>query len=392
VIRTASAATRVARFWNPTRIEFGFGAVDRVSEHLPAGPIVVVTSPGSTRRGLTGRVADQIGSNRVTVVDDVRPNPDSRDLVRQLDAIPFEVAGVVALGGGSALDTGKVLAALACACQDADPMAVLESAVAGRPVEVGRTLPIICVPTTAGTGAEVTPFATVWDAAAMKKRSIAGPGLFPAAALVDPDLTLSLPESVTVDTGLDALSQGLEAYWNRNAGPVTDAFALGAVRLALATLEPLIQSLNSPDLRSRMAQASLLAGLAISGTRTAVAHSISYPLTLRFGIPHGLACGFTLPALLEYNAEGGHPRMSELPTLLGVESLGALANRLRRLLSILDVGTRIRQYGFDPEKIRDLGPEMITPGRADNNIRDVDGEQAVMIALTSWEQIDGSQS
>src|SRR5690606_14532428 len=136
-----------------------------------------------------------------------------------------------------------------------------------------------------------------------------GPGMFPAVALVDPDLTRSLPESETVSTGLDALSQGLEAWWNRNAGPVTDAFALRAARLALDTLEPLVADLGDPVLRTAMAEASLLAGLAISGTRTAVAHSISYPLTLRFGIPHGLACGFTLPVILEYNDDGGHPRM-----------------------------------------------------------------------------------
>jgi alcohol dehydrogenase len=382
----------VVPFRNPTRVEFGAGAVERVAYGLPSGPVVLVTSPGSSRRGLTDRVAGRVGCERVTVIDDVRPNPDVRDLIRQLGAIPRETVAVVAVGGGSVLDSGKVLAALARARCESDPVVALEAAIAGCPVDEGGALPITCVPTTAGTGSEVTPFATLWDGAAMRKHSVGGPGLYPAAAIVDPELMLSLPEDITVYTGLDALSQGLEAYWNHNAGPVTDAFALRAIRLTLNALEPLAASLKDAELRASMAEASLLAGLAISGTRTALAHSISYPLTLHFGIPHGLACGFTLPVILDYNADSGHPRMTGLAGQLGFATIIALGDRLRGLLRGLDVAGRIRRYGFDKERVSTLGAEMITPGRADNNIRNVDGAEAARIALKSWEELDGPQT
>lgn len=390
--RNGDGALRMSSFHNPTRVAFGPGAVARLGEQVAAGAVALVTTPGSTRRGLTARVTELLeeeGRVVASVVDDVRTNPDVRDLLHQLDRIPRDAAGVVAVGGGSAMDTGKVLAALARARRSGDARPALEAALRGRAVEAGGSLPVVCVPTTAGTGAEVTPFATVWDGERMLKASVAGPGMFPAAAVVDPDLTVSLPESETVSTGLDALSQGLEAWWNRNAGPVTDAFATRAARLALETLEPLVGDLGDRSLRAAMSEASLLAGLAISGTRTAAAHSISYPLTLRFGIPHGLACGFTLPVILQYNNDGGHPRLAALAEALGSSTVGDLVDRLRRLLRCLGVGPRIREHGFDPAVVRGLGPEMITPGRADNNLRAVDAEQAARIALMSWEQIDG---
>lgn len=385
---TASGGKGIPTYRNPTRIAFGFGALASLEDHVPPGRVALVTTTGATRRGLTARVLSLLDRPEVAIVDDVSPNPEPRQLLRQLEAVPKDVDAVVAVGGGSVLDSGKVLAALAHARRRGVGDLVIAELVRGGTVEEGACLPVVAVPTTAGTGAEVTPFATVWDPDAGQKRSVAGPGLFPTAALVDPEPTLSLPEDVTLSTGLDALSQGLEAWWNRNAGPVTDAFSLRASRLAMATLGPLLRAPEDINLRSRMMEASLLAGLAISGTRTALAHSISYPLTLHFGIPHGIACSYALPSILEYNAEGdGRARMAALADGLGMDTVQELAGQLREILRSLQVGERLRALGFDPKHVGTLGPEMITPGRADNNLRQVDLTRAVEIALKAWEEL-----
>jgi len=376
-----------AQFQNPTRVVFGEGALQQVRDLIPEGRMVIVTSAGSTRRGLVDRVLRLVGEHRATVLDQVTPNPEPPDLLRHLEAVPADANAVLVVGGGSVMDTGKILSALAGRRRLGRASGPLRELARGGTVGRGESLDVFAVPTTAGTGSEVTPFATVWDREVNRKASVAGPGLFPRLAVVDPELTWTLPEAVTISSGLDALSQGLEAWWNRNAGPVTDAFALRAVSLALESLEPLARNLEDRSLRSRMMAASLLSGLAISGTRTAIAHSISYPLTLHLGVPHGLACAFTLPTVLEFNLRGADSRISELASSLGMTSAQQLADQLREVLKALKVGTRLREYGLNSGQIVELGPEMVTPGRADNNLRNVNGDQAVEIALRSWNEL-----
>ena len=161
-----------------------------------------------------------------------------------------------------------------------------------------EAIPLIAVPTTAGTGSEVTSWATVWDTEAAKKYSLARPDLFPTDAVVDPGLMVGMPRDLTISTGLDALSHALESLWNVNANPVSTSFAVTAAREVLETLGPLAQDLGNPTLRDRMARAATMAGLAFSNTRTALAHSLSYPITLHHGVPHGIACSFTLPGVM----------------------------------------------------------------------------------------------
>jgi phosphonate metabolism-associated iron-containing alcohol dehydrogenase len=279
---------------------------------------------------------------------------------------------VVGLGGGSALDTAKALGFVLGA---GTPEALRQHFEHGAALPDARPLPLIAVPTTAGTGSEVTPFATIWDLARAKKYSLAGPRLYPSVALLDPTLTLSLPREVTVSTGLDALSQGFEAIWNRNATPITTLYALQAIRIAFGVLPRLIDAPDDLASRSQMLGASLLAGLAISRTRTALAHSISYPITARYGMPHGLACSFTLPAILEFNAAADDGRLARAAAELGCGSTHGLRAKLERLLSALRVGRLAGQYIRSAEDLLALAPEMLTPGRADNNMRPADVAQ-----------------
>ncbi len=209
---------------------------------------------------------------------------------------------------------------------------------------------LIAVPTTSGTGSEVTGWATVWNRAAGKKYSLHLPETWPEAALVDPELTLSLPAGPTLAAGLDALSHSLESIWNINANPVSDNHAVNGARLVLATLPALMKKLGDIELRRRMALAALTAGLAFSNTRTALAHSISYDMTMHHGLPHGIACSFTLGMVLQRAIGASAERDAVLARVFDVPLAQAPAF-LDRFLEGLGVSTRFETYGVERRRI-----------------------------------------
>jgi alcohol dehydrogenase class IV len=204
---------------------------------------------------------------------------------------------VVAVGGGSVLDAGKVLSALI-----GRSLGVREAL--DRQLD-GEGVPLIAVPTLAGSGAEVTSTATVWDPEAGRKHSIGGPALQPNLVLVDADLATSAPLGVSIPPVLDALVQGVEAAWSPRARSATQTSALEAVGLAARTIPQLIARPGDPLVREAAASASLRAGRAIAQTTTGLCHALSYPLTISYGIAHGHACAMVLPAVFTYNSGVG---------------------------------------------------------------------------------------
>jgi len=205
---------------------------------------------------------------------------------------------------------------------------------------------LIAAPTTAGTGSEVTPWATIWDSASLKKYSLHLDCTWPTVAIIDPQLMLTVPAGVTVSTGLDALSHALESIWNVNANPVSDTFAISAIEDILECLPRLRRDLGNQELRSRMALAALKAGLAFSNTKTALAHSISYEMTLHHGLPHGIACSFTLPLVLGLAWGHDAARDRTLQRVFGTDLQQAQA-QLRDFLHSLDVKTEFADYGVN---------------------------------------------
>jgi len=343
-------------FWlhhNPVRILAGLDSLSRLPELVPHGKLLLVTTPGSTRRGLTARVQSLLGISRVFVYDHITPNPE----LDELDAATAglrdkEIRSIIALGGGSALDAGKVLSVtLPC-----DTISPLDHVLRKGNSHVWQTsLPLVAIPTTAGTGSEGTPFATVWDRPTAKKYSVAGESVFPCHAILDPELTLTLPHRETLYTALDAFSHALESLWNKNRTPVSQALAIEALKLANQTLPVILQFPQSVEHRAQMQQASLLAGLAISQTRTAIAHSISYPLTVHYGVPHGLACAFTLPAIL-----GMEDIRSKMP-----DYFTEYLDRSKATMEKLSMKSEVKKF-IKLREAKLLISEMYLPGRADN--------------------------
>lgn len=386
-MRWIVSSTSGWEYGNPVRVLFGAGRLRELGS-LVEGRALLVTTQGATRRGLTRRVTDQIEAH---VHDRVQPNPTLADVERAIMEWrdkPIDV--IVALGGGSAIDVGKVLSLALVAPNFALPR-LLE---ADHPWNATDPLPVVAIPTTAGTGSEVTPFATLWDGEVRRKLSVTTPRLHPRHALIDPELALTLPWDVTLATGLDAYSQCFEAICNRNATPLTTTFAERGLTLVPAAMRLLRTDPTSAQARSDMAEAALMSGLAISHTRTGLAHSISYPVTAHHGVPHGLACALALPAVLAFNVETDDGRLARVAAQAGLDGSAALVPDLLDLYNYLGVADAIRPHLSEVGPLASLAPEMLTPGRADNNIRRVDVEDLLGILATTerWftGRMDGS--
>lgn len=338
-----------AYFHNPVASHFGAGSLNRIVELTKGQRVALVIFPEARALGLLARIEALLGERLVHTVEDVQPNPDVAHLRATYETFWREAADcetVLAVGGGSAIDTAKALMVGTGSGRFDELLGLLA---AGKPFTPPRCKTLIAAPTTAGTGSEVTPWATIWDAGAQKKYSLHLDCTWPRAALIDPELMLTVPAGVTVSTGLDALSHALEAIWNVNANPLSDTFAISAIEDILDCLPRLRGDLENPDLRARMALAALKAGMAFSNTKTALAHSISYEMTLRHGLPHGIACSFTLPHVLGLAWGRDAARDRTLQRVFGADLDQAQA-RLRDFLHSLGVKTEFTDYGVSEEE------------------------------------------
>jgi alcohol dehydrogenase len=340
--------------FNPVRVVAGPGCSSQLDRYLPDAPILLLTSAGMARRGTLARLRAQASPARHWTMEFVAPNADLDTLDTQADALRGRGLGaIVALGGGSVMDAAKALSVL---LPQPVPRRLHQALRLQVPLDYGAALPVICLPTTAGTGAEVTPFATIWDGALRQKHSLADEALYARAAMLDPELTLALPWQETLHSALDATSHALETLWNRGATPVGGALALQALRGVVAGLPRVQARPDDLDARARLQEASLLAGLAISQSRTALAHSMSYPLTAHFGVPHGLACSYTLAALLQWVQREG---------AWAVAPPADLRDELLRLLAGHELGAAVRRY-CQPDAVLARLDEMFSPQRAGN--------------------------
>ncbi len=335
---------------NPVRIEFRVGAVARLAELIGKRCWALVTYDLPAFRELAGAIRAETGPP-VATIDNIMANPDVKDLVqscRLFGAASSKPEVIVALGGGSIIDAAKVIAA-----SQGDFLRVLASLTGGTALDGSTFTPIIAVPSTAGTGSEVTSWATVWDQASGSKYSLAHRALYPEVALVDPALTLGAPRALTLATGLDALSHALESIWNIGANPISAQFAVTAAREIMEVLPKLIADLGNAGLRERQARAALMAGMAFSNTKTALAHNISYDITLRAGTTHGIACSFPLPAVMRWSLGHSADCDANLRRIFG-DDLEAGAKSLAAFLEGLGVSTDPASYGLSKADWRAL--------------------------------------
>jgi alcohol dehydrogenase len=335
-----------------------------LNDKLANGTILLVTSDGFMRRGIVKKTIEYCGDAHFIVFDKVTPNPELTDLQHWINELKLgSITQVVALGGGSVIDTAKVMAYM-LANLDVE----LKTSLQQPSLAKTTSLPLIAIPTTSGTGSEVTPFATVWDSAAQKKYSLAN--VAPTATILDAHLTLTLPIQDTLYPALDALSHALESLWNKNRTVKSQELAIQAIEGICEALPQVLLQPQNIVARKILQQAATLAGLAISHTKTAIAHAISYPLTVKYGMPHGLACSFTLVAIVRE---------------LGYEKLNlsaGLVDTILELLVGLDLNKEIVKYVDWQTLVEQFDPNL-DPSRASNFIIPIDSNWLTSIIKQS---------
>jgi alcohol dehydrogenase class IV len=350
----------------PARIVFGRGEIDRVGRWAAEfGRRVLFVRDGGfpEKGGMIEAVRGRLEAERLALEEVVvRGEPTVEavdDLVRQARSFGPEV--ILGLGGGSSLDTAKAAAGLLA--NGGEVLDYLEIIGGGRPFQ-RPAIPLLAVPTTAGTGSEATRNAVLTSRAHKVKASLRGIALMPRLALVDPALTDSLPPAVTASTGLDALTQCLESYLALKANPFTDALALEGMNRAARSLSRAYHG-DAPDARDDMSLAALFSGICLANAGLGAVHGLAAALGGKFPVPHGAACGLLLPHVFSANAKAlaaaadGRPTLVKCLRIADIFLPGEGGNDGRRLARLSD-------------RLFELVAEMKIPGLASYGITTAD--------------------
>jgi alcohol dehydrogenase class IV len=304
----------------PTRILFGSGAVGDVGKEartLGITRVLLVSDPGVTAAGLTGPVERALASAGIEAVrfDQISTNPSEAEARAAAQAYKNATAdGVVAVGGGAALDVGKLVRVLV-----SEPLTLEEydDAIGGDAKMKGVFPPMIAIPTTAGTGSEVGRSGVVTLQTSGKKTIIFHPALIPSVAVLDARMTETLPANITAATGFDALTHCIEAFLSKGDHPMADAIALKGIQLCGRYLERAVKSPHDLDARGAMLKAAMMGAVAFQ-KGLGVCHSLAHPLGAQHNVHHGLANALCLPAVLDFNRSAVQSRIAEVARALGV--------------------------------------------------------------------------
>jgi alcohol dehydrogenase class IV len=345
-------------------------------KELGLSRVLVVTDPGLLTAGLLGAPLASLEEAGITPVlfSDVEADPPQACVERAgALALSERVDGVIGLGGGSSMDTAKLAAILAGSGAGLDDMW-------GVDVAKGPRLPLIQIPTTAGTGSEVTPVAIV-TTPSDEKRGVVSRLLLPDLAILDAELTTGLPRAVTAMTGIDAMVHAIEAYTGRHKkNPVSDALALRALKLLSGSLRAAIADGNDLDARRAMLQGAFLAGMAFANSPVGAVHALAYPLGGRFHVPHGLSNALVLMPVLEFNLPAAEPLYAELAEAFAVPGAQAGPNRAARaffealgqLVADMPMAQRLSEVGVTERDLEMLATDAMQIERLlINNPRDM---------------------
>ena len=355
---------------NPTRRILGNGCFSKIPDLLaslgPRSMLLVLGEKSFRVSSYYTRLDEMLAPYRVVHVAPVAPNPTQDFIQEQIERLKGKTLDLVlAIGGGSVLDVGKILATI-----PEQGQTDLQMYMNGEPPIMASQLPLVAVPTTAGTGSEVTPYASL-ETKEKKKVTISHPSFYPKVALIDPQMCYSMPAYITASTGFDALSQAIESFWSIHATPFSQTHSLRAIGLILEGLIEACRDPFHPQARFDMSLASCEAGLAIAQTKTTAVHSVSYPITTHFGIAHGHACALTLASFVRFNAptlqDGGHPLLATFRA----RDYQDMAKKIETMMDLVGLQRSLSKLGVDESGIDLIVREGLRPDRAKNNPRAV---------------------
>lgn len=375
----------------PTDVHFGFGTSRSLPSHVRsfgARKVFVVTDPGVRCSGILDRVTGVLQQEAIDfeIYDQVTADSGSRLICEAVDKLKAAAADlVVGVGGGSALDTAKAVAALAT-----NPGSPLDYV--GLHKVRNRPLPTVAIPTTAGTGSEVSLWSVFTDDDRKLKVAIGGVPMYPAVALCDPELTMQLPPALTASTGMDALAHAVECYTNKACQAISGALALKAVELIGTHLRRAALDGRDREARYGMLLASTLAGMAMNPTRLGLAHALAMPLgSWDLRIPHSIAIAVTLPLVMRFNCSAAPERFVDVARALGetVEGCGTLDGASRvacavsGLADAIGIPKGLSEYGLREHHVCDVVEEAMKSGNVTVNPRPTSKEQLAEILRSS---------
>jgi len=339
-------------FYSPTRIIFGEGSLKRVGEEAKkfGKKVLIVTGKSSTKKsGSLDDLVNSLASHnlQVEVFNKVEPDP-SVETVEEGAKVAKKCAVdvVIGLGGGSSMDVAKGIALLMT-----NKGKITDYFGTDKVKE--PAVPIIAIPTTAGTGSEVTKYAVVTDRKKMLKQIIGSSHISPRLAILDPLLTLSMPASLTANTGADALSHAIEGYVSTQANPVGDILALKSIALIAEALPQAISQPNNLEVREKMLFASMLAGMVISSAGAGIIHGMGYFITLHYDAPHGLANGLLMPEVMEFNLVANPAKYKNIAEAMG-KKIEGLSEMEAARLSVVAMRELLQKIGI-PKGMKEIG-------------------------------------
>ncbi len=344
--------------WQPGKIVFGTNSLSLIGEEVRRWGTKAILVTGRTfarKYGYTDYITKKLeeAGLKVTVFDKVEPNPSAETVDKGAKAVvEFGADVVVAFGGGSPMDAAKgiaVVSVLGGSAYDYFYPRVIEEEV----------LPVIAVPTTAGTGSEVTRYAVITDTKQNKKKVIVGYPIIPKTAILDPTVLKHMSPELTAWTGFDALSHAVEAYLSVKADPLSDIYAERAVRLIFDWLGDAVK--GSLEAREKVYFASMLAGFAINHAGTMMVHGLGYYLTTKFNVHHGLANALLLPHALELISEKEPEKIERLGVMIGVgRSVEFFVRELKKLEDEVRIPKSIAEVGFKEENLDEAVKESLS--------------------------------
>ncbi|GAB7533889.1 iron-containing alcohol dehydrogenase [Burkholderia sp. 3C] len=353
--------------------------------------VFLVTDSGVLKAGLVEGAISALEKDglTVTVFSDVLADPPEASIVAAIGhAQASQIDGVIGFGGGSSLDTAKLVALLARAEQTLTEVYGIGNA-------RGPRLPLIQVPTTAGTGSEVTPISVV-TTPSLEKKGVVSPYLYPDIAVLDSTLTTGLPAAVTAMTGVDAMVHAIEAYTSKiKKNPISDALAIQALRLLYANLPTVVEDGSNLAAREAMLVGSLLAGMAFANAPVGAVHALAYPLGARYHLPHGLCNSLVLIPVMEFNLPHAQTLYAELgrvilPELAGADddtSARALIDALKDQVAAMPITQNLSRAGVAEHDIPALAADAMNVQRLlMNNPREVTISDAISIYEAAFRQ------
>lgn len=369
-------------FKNPTQITYGFGAVNQLRDIIKQQGfknVLIITDRGIVQTGLIEQLTGQMDDILYAVYSDTKPNPTVTNCHGALQVLKeINAEAVVAMGGGSSIDVAKAVCLMAT---NEGPIEGYE----GIDTCENDLLPLIAIPTTAGTASEVTTFTVITDEKRQYKFTIGGIRLAPKWALVDPLVTKSLPPHITAATGLDALVHAIESYTSKMANPITKALAREAIRKISANLRQAVYNGDNLEARDNMLMGSLLAGLAFNNTRLGNCHALSHPVSAIYGVPHGVANSILIPHVMEFNSLAAPELFSDIAEDIGenldgltlMERAQAAVNAVKKLSKDINIPSDFSSYNVDESQLDRMAKDALLSGNIAVNPRKTSYEDVI---------------